>query len=109
VKTWGLRIGRLNPGSNRDVAYTVFDATNGAFSSAVHVVVGRGNGRFFRRSNGTAIVYQFAIAPSGGTATAPRDLQLVDLDDDGLRDIVTANETSNNISVLINMSDRIGS
>jgi len=70
------------------------------------VLTGTGDAKFQRNANGDTVVHLFSVDPpeAGVQATNPVDLVLVDLNDDGKNDVVTANQTTNNISVRINTS-----
>jgi hypothetical protein len=75
---------------NRDGILDMVTA-NGT-SSDVSVLVGIGNGSFT-----TAVNYSTGVAPRG---VAPSSVTLGDLNRDGILDIITANEGSNDVSVL---------
>ncbi len=86
---WGIEGGHLNGDSKADLAVTLLD------SDQVHVLVGNGDGTF-------PVDERFSVVPQNAVAFTPIMVIIADLDQDGIKDIVTTNHNTDNISVLIN-------
>jgi len=95
----GIDIGNLNGGTRRDVAVT--ESKSGEGIDLVDVLVGNGDGTFQRDASGNPIVYRFSTSPAPGFGQGPDDVIIVDLNDDGVPDLVTSNRTKD-VTVLIN-------
>jgi|GEM_PF-2875402 len=91
---FGIDAGRINPGSTNDIVVTE--------KKWPEVVVFLGNGS--GKGNGTFKTpgLHYSLESQPNTVANPEHVLLVDLNDDGLLDIVTANSGTDNISVLIN-------
>jgi hypothetical protein len=99
----------LNTGGVNTRPYTVSVADlngDGKKDIAVANALSQGTGRigfFFQETNRTFSTLQEIEA--GPTAIKPRAIFLVDLNNDNAIDIISANELSNNISILLNSSN----
>jgi hypothetical protein len=80
---WSVQFADLNGDANLDLAVAKVNST-------VSIFPGDGTGSFSARTDF-----------STGTNTAPHSLAIGDLNGDGKPDLVTANEISNNVSVLL--------
>lgn len=92
-----LDLGNLNGNSKPDIVMTEFGC------GQVGLLLGKGNGAF--QYHNTSGLYNLSIRPSGSTQQeSPIRVLLVDLDDDGFDDIVTANYNLNPDTVFSSMS-----
>jgi len=95
----GTDIGRINAGTDRDLVFTLdYGIGEEDPPDQICVRLGNGDGTLSRSA-----LYSYNIQPPGDSlsATNPGDVVLVDLNDDGLLDIVTANSSST-VSVFLN-------
>lgn len=99
VTLGGGVIGRVNGGTQRDVVFVANYPANIGGDSVI-VLLGNGDGTLYRTT-----YYSFAVEPPGSDsneAEAPADVILVDLNDDGLLDVVTTNTATKTASVFLN-------
>lgn len=88
INPYGVDLERVNPDAHRDVVLCDFK------QSRIDVVLGKGDGTLART------VYRFDLAPQAG----PQQVLVVDVNDDGKRDIITTTHNTDNITVLLNES-----
>ena len=93
---WGIDAGHLNGGTKQDLATAL------QFTREVSVLLGLGDGTFQQPATNSG--YLYSVEPPGGNpneARNPIQVKIVDLNQDGFGDLVTSNQDSDNISVLI--------
>lgn len=87
-------VGQLNGGTKPDVVLSRYS------DNQVYFMLGKGTGKFQHVPSDAR--YRVSIVQPGGNALSPVQALIVDLDEDGFGDIITANHESSDISVLIN-------
>jgi hypothetical protein len=96
---FGVDVGRINVDPKNDIVVALAAEEPCDPGGGIAVFVGYGDGTFRETP------YLFCVDP--GNNPQPRFVKIADLDQDGFNDIVTSNNNSDNISVLINAFDAI--
>jgi len=96
---WGVAVGKINADTKNDFVVAMGQDAPCSPGGGIAVFVGYGDGTFREPP------YLFCVDP--GNNPKPRFVKIADMDQDGFNDVVTSNNGTDNISVLINALEAI--
>jgi len=104
VASVAVAIANVNGGTNKRDVIVALSGDDGGHFDRIDVIIGNGDGTLVRGANGSAELHEFDPSPESNDILDIDSVITVDLNQDGLRDIITSNTATDSISVLINSS-----
>ena len=94
-----MAVGKFNGNADNDFVVAIGQDAPCSPGGGIAVFVGHGNGTF--------VETPYLVCVDPGNEPKPQFVRIADLNQDGFNDIVTSNNNSDNISVLINALEAI--